>query len=112
MPSQGLFLTRQFYSFLPHLAMGIKKLYPHRGYLILHGIEILTVHTHCDAPLPVGYCLQKSRQKPTLPSIFGNITKYSNITINSIKQRPDEIRPEFTTQNERTFVLCNFGPLR
>ena len=89
MPSRGLFLTRQFYSFLPHLAMGIKKLYPHRGYLILHGIEILTVHTHCDAPLPVGYCLQKSCQRRTLQVIYGNITTYRNITINSVKQRPD-----------------------
>ena len=71
--------------------MGIKKLYSHRGYLILDGIEIITVQTHFDAPLPVGYCLQKSRQRPTLPSIFGNITKYSNITINSIEQRPDKI---------------------
>ena len=65
MPSQGLFLTRQFYSFLPHLAMGIKKLHPHRGYLILHGIEIFTVHTHCDFAVHVGFCLHKSRQ--TLP---------------------------------------------
>ena len=69
--------------------MGIKKLYSHRGYLILDGIEILTVQTHCDAPLPVGYCLQKSRQNPTLPSIFGNITIYSNVTINSIEHTPD-----------------------
>ena len=68
--------------------MGIKKLYSHRGYLILDGIEILTVQTHCDAPLPVGYCLQKSRQNPTLPSIFGNITIYSNVTINSIEHTP------------------------
>ena len=77
--------------------MGIKKLYSHRGYLILHGIEILTVHTHCDAPLPVGYCLQKSRQKPTLPSIFGNITKYSNITINSVEHTPDAVVDRWTT---------------
>ena len=92
MPSQGLFLTRQFYSFLPHLAMGIKKLYPHRGYLILHGIEIFTVHTHSDFAVHVGFCLQKSRQRRTLQSMFGNITKYSNVTINSIEQRPDKGR--------------------
>ena len=89
MPSQGLFLTRQFYSFLPHLAMGIKKLYPHRGYLILHGIEIFTVHTHSDFAVHVGFCLQKSRQRRTLQVIYGNITIYRNITINSVKQRPD-----------------------
>ena len=89
MPSQGLFLTRQFYSFLPHLAMGIKKLYPHRGYLILHGIEIFTVHTHSDFAVHVGFCLQKSRQRRTLHSMFGNITKYSNVTINSIEHTPD-----------------------
>ena len=93
MPSQGLFLTRQFYSFLPHLAMGIKKLYPHRGYLILHGIEIFTVHTHSDFAVHVGFCLQKSRQRRTLQSMFGNITKYSNVTINSIGQRPVQSPP-------------------
>ena len=88
MPSQGLFLTRQFYSFLPHLAMGIKKLYPHRGYLILHGIEILTVHTRCDFAVHVGFCLQKSHQRRTLQSMFGNVTIFSNVTINSVEHTP------------------------
>ena len=92
MPSQGLFLTRQFYSFLPHLAMGIKKLHPHRGYLILHGIEIFTVHTHSDFAVHVGFCLQKSRQRRILQSMFGNITKYSNVTINSVEHTPDSTR--------------------
>ena len=84
--------------------MGIKKLYSHRGYLILDGIEIITVQTHFDAPLPVGYCLQKSRQRPTLPSIFGNITKYSNITINSIEQRPDEAVKSVHANNKNIII--------
>ena len=105
MPSQGLFLTRQFYSFLPHLAMGIKKLYPHRGYLILHGIEIFTVHTHSDFAVHVGFCLQKSRQRRILQSMFGNITKYSNVTINSIEQRPDNYPDKSQRIKEHTAPL-------